>query len=176
MAKPSAAALQKFIAAVGAHEPDLLKTIEDYTDNLVLRGVETDADLQKEGETVAKIKAYAEQHRNVPWTLTLPSYAGDCKALGACLCILPGAICLECPLVTDVRDYAFVRCDSLTAVRMTSVQTVGHLAFNQCTALTAVDMPVVDSIGRYDFSWCPSLTTVDMPGVKTVQALSLIHI
>ena len=169
MAKPSAAALQKFLAALGNHEPDIFDIIEDATVGLVLREVKTDADLQKEGETAAKIKAYAEQHRNVPWSLTLPSYVGDCVALGACLCILPGAIRLSCPKVTTVKKDAFEDCASLETVHMDAVRRVGWGAFGDCTSLTTVHMRTVTSVFTCAFEGCTSLASVRMDAVATVH-------
>ena len=71
--------------------------------------------------------------------------------------------------ITQINQYAFYDCDSLTSVVIpNSVTSIGDYAFNRCDNLTSVVIPDgVTSIGDYAFSGCSSLTRVDIPNSVT---------
>ena len=75
--------------------------------------------------------------------------------------------------VTNICDYAFCECISLTNVTIpNSVTSIGNSAFRRCTELTGIAIPDnVMSIGYYAFSNCTSITSVTIPnGVTCIQA------
>jgi hypothetical protein len=71
--------------------------------------------------------------------------------------------------VTNIADYAFAHCTSLTSVTIGSnVTAIREYAFQQCSRLTSVTIPTsVTSIGKYAFCLCTSLTNVTIPGSVT---------
>jgi hypothetical protein len=64
--------------------------------------------------------------------------------------------------VTNIEEYAFVSCYSLTSITIpNSVSSIGLDAFAGCTSLTSVTIPdSVTSIGNGAFSACSNLTSV----------------
>ena len=64
--------------------------------------------------------------------------------------------------VTEIGNYAFWACSSLTSVTIgDSVTSIGYSAFRDCSSLTSVTIPdSVTSIGNYAFVYCRSLTEV----------------
>ena len=71
--------------------------------------------------------------------------------------------------VSSIGDYAFISCDNLTAVTISScVTSIGGYAFAGCSSLTAVNISSsVISIGVYAFYRCGSLTAVTIPSSIT---------
>ena len=71
--------------------------------------------------------------------------------------------------ISQIPNYAFENCDSLTSVNIPdSVTTIGESAFQYCTSLTSVNIPdSVTSIGNYAFDCCTSLTSVNIPDSVT---------
>ena len=71
--------------------------------------------------------------------------------------------------ITNIGDYAFRGCDSLTSVVIpNSVTTIGDYAFNNCSSLTSVVIPdSVTSIGHVAFAYCTSLTSIVIPNSVT---------
>jgi hypothetical protein len=71
--------------------------------------------------------------------------------------------------VTNIGDYAFAYCTSLTNVTIpNSVASIGDWAFDSCTKLTSVTLPSnVTRIGDAAFYWCTRLTSVTIPNSVT---------
>ena len=71
--------------------------------------------------------------------------------------------------VTNIGDYAFCGCSSLTSIAIpNSVTNIGSYAFYYCTSLTSITIPdSVTSIGDYAFYNCTSLTSITIPDSVT---------
>ena len=71
--------------------------------------------------------------------------------------------------VTNISDYAFSECSSLTSITIPdSVTSIGDDAFSWCESLTSVTIPdSVTSIGTWAFQGCSSLTSVTIPDSVT---------
>ena len=71
--------------------------------------------------------------------------------------------------VTEIGDFAFYNCDSLTSIVIpNSVTSIGQCAFYGCTGLTSIVIPnSVTAIGHFAFAWCTGLTSIDIPNSVT---------
>ena len=67
--------------------------------------------------------------------------------------------------ITNINDYTFCGCRSLTSVTIPdSVTSIGGGAFNKCTSLTSITIPdSITSIENYTFRYCTSLTCITIP-------------
>ena len=72
--------------------------------------------------------------------------------------------------VTQVYDYVFRGCQSITSVRSEgdNLKAVYAYAFNGCTSLSSVSLPSVIFIDGYAFNGCTSLSSVSLPSVTTI--------
>ena len=71
--------------------------------------------------------------------------------------------------VTNIGDYAFSGCSSLTSVTIgNSVTSIGNEAFRSCSGLTSITIPnSVMSIGEKAFSNCTKLTSLKVESGNT---------
>ena len=71
--------------------------------------------------------------------------------------------------VTEIGEYAFFDCKSLTEIVIpNSVTEIGKSAFQGCSSLTEVVIPEgVTKIGEWAFNYCSSLTKVVIPNSVT---------
>ncbi len=73
--------------------------------------------------------------------------------------------------VTNIGDWAFSNCESLTSIRMSdSVTSMGYGVFRACKRLTSITIPNgVTSIEYATFQSCSSLTSITIPnGVTSI--------
>lgn len=65
--------------------------------------------------------------------------------------------------ITEIGDYAFYNCASLTSITIpNSVTSIGNAAFQYCESLTSITIPnSVTSIGNEAFFGCTSLPVID---------------
>ena len=71
--------------------------------------------------------------------------------------------------VTDIGEYAFAACSSLTSITIpNSVTSISDSAFYYCSSLTSITIPnSVTSIGGSAFNSCSSLTNITIPNSVT---------
>lgn len=71
--------------------------------------------------------------------------------------------------ITEIKEYAFYRCESLTTVTIPNgVTSIGYYAFRTCSNLTSVIIPdSVTSIGYDAFAYCSSLESALIPDTVT---------
>ena len=71
--------------------------------------------------------------------------------------------------VTSISDRAFYYCSSLTSITISnSVTSIGGSAFNSCSSLTNITIPnSVTCIDAYTFMRCSSLTSITIPNSVT---------
>ena len=71
--------------------------------------------------------------------------------------------------ITNINDYTFCGCRSLTSVTIPdSVTSIGEGAFRDCTNLTSIAIPdSVTRIGEFTFSGCESLKSITIPDSVT---------
>ena len=71
--------------------------------------------------------------------------------------------------VTDIGEYAFAACSSLTSITIpNSVTSISDRAFYYCSSLTNITIPnSVTSIGGSAFNSCSSLTNITIPNSVT---------
>ena len=106
--------------------------------------------------------------------ITLPGSNSNPCCYGAELYI-NGALVTDIVIpstVTEIKDYTFYGCTSLTSVTIPdSVTSIGRDAFLNCTSLTSITIPdSVASIGSSAFRGCTSLTSVTIPdGVTAID-------
>lgn len=74
--------------------------------------------------------------------------------------------------VTELQDYAFYGCKSLSKVKLPSkLKTFGTNVFNLCTALTSIDLPAsIKDLGIYTFT-ASGLKTIKIPESKTLTKI-----
>ena len=71
--------------------------------------------------------------------------------------------------VTEIGDYTFDGCSSLTGISIpSSVTRIGEYAFRGCSSLTNITIPSsVTEIGKGAFAGCSSLTSISIPSSVT---------
>ena len=71
--------------------------------------------------------------------------------------------------ITNINDYTFCGCRSLTSVTIPdSVTSIDEMAFYYCTSLTSIAIPdSVTSIGQSAFGGCAGLTSITIPDSVT---------
>ena len=73
--------------------------------------------------------------------------------------------------VTNIRDYAFTGCSSLSNINIPEgVTSIGSGAFEDCSNLASINIPEgVTSIGNYVFKGCSNLASINIPkGVTSI--------
>ena len=76
--------------------------------------------------------------------------------------------------VTRVASFAFMRCNSLTAVDFPNVTTIGSSAFFSCSKLQTVNFQNVTYIGQEAFKSCNSLQTISFPNATSIQGSAFV--
>ena len=77
--------------------------------------------------------------------------------------------------VTEIGDYAFCGCGSLTSVTIPdSVTTIGRSAFYKCVSIKNIVIPdSVTTIGDHAFAYCSSLTSATIPNSVTTLGVAV---
>ena len=63
--------------------------------------------------------------------------------------------------VTNIGNFAFCNCNSLTSVSFPACTSIGICAFSSCSRLTSVNFPACTTIDNYAFKYCSSLSICD---------------
>ena len=66
--------------------------------------------------------------------------------------------------VSNIGNYTFASCTSLTTVSFPKVTTIGYSAFINCTKLTTASFPAATTIGSGAFSKCYNLKSLYLTG------------
>lgn len=71
--------------------------------------------------------------------------------------------------MTEIGEYAFVDCSSLTEISIpTGVTKIGERTFQSCANLTSIQLPeTVTEIGQSAFNYCGSLKEINIPKAAT---------
>ena len=77
--------------------------------------------------------------------------------------------------VTRIRNGAFHRCSTLTAVSFPKCTHIGNSAFYTCSNLTTVSFPVCTDMGMSVFYSCNSLTTASFPMCTYIEFFTFAH-
>ena len=70
----------------------------------------------------------------------------------------------ENPYLSEVGDYAFAYCRSLTSVNLPQATSIGKAAFYGCTSLASIDLPLITTIVSYAFRNCYNLLSLYLLG------------
>lgn len=76
---------------------------------------------------------------------------------------------MDVPLATNIGNFAFKGCSSLTIADYPLATTVGQGCFDECITLSSVNLPLVTNIEPLTFRKCESLTTVDLSSVTSIS-------
>ena len=71
--------------------------------------------------------------------------------------------------ITNIGAYAFIFCDKLVSIDVSSATTIGFQAFAECSALENINMPSAVTIGEIAFYGCDKLISIDIPLVKIIE-------
>ena len=69
----------------------------------------------------------------------------------------------EIPVVEEIGEEAFVRCNSLVKVNLPQAKTIGQAAFQWCINLESVEMPVIENLYDKVFWFCESFSDMIAP-------------
>ena len=70
--------------------------------------------------------------------------------------------------MTQIRPHAFDQCQSLAAVNLPNVVSIGAYAFQYCYALADVSIPNAEHMGDSAFAYCRTLSTANFPNVSKI--------
>ncbi|MBR4046812.1 MAG: leucine-rich repeat domain-containing protein [Alistipes sp.] len=123
------------------------------------------------GANIANPLFYAKNlylNGNLVAELTIPSDITEIKNYAFYGCSSLTGITIS-DSVTSIGDSAFYGCSGLISVTIPdSVTTIGSSAFGNCSNLTSITIPDrVTSIGNSAFTWCTSLASVTIPDSVT---------
>ena len=71
--------------------------------------------------------------------------------------------------VTQIGDYKFYYCTTLTSVSFPNVISVGESTFGNCWYLTTANLPKATTIKSYAFYRCTRLTSINLPNVTNIM-------
>ena len=71
--------------------------------------------------------------------------------------------------IENIRPYAFYEYESLTAVDLPNVTSIGYQAFENCISLTSANLPNVETIGSSAFYYCPMLKHINIPKARFID-------
>lgn len=114
-------------------------------------------------------------------TGTIETYAGDGSETVNKLAALADGTLTEITAedlagATEIRDYAFYKCNSLTSANIPDgVTIIETAAFQNCGSLTSINIPnKVGTINSYTFQNCTSLTSITIPNnVRSIENSAL---
>lgn len=96
---------------------------------------------------------------NLPEVTTIDNYA-----FGYC-----GISSIQLSKVTDIKEYAFIGCDSLRTIDFPNVTTIEYNAFSNCSRLAELKLPNVSLIGTEAFTSCTNLMSVNLSKAQTLN-------
>lgn len=70
--------------------------------------------------------------------------------------------------VTNIRNYAFTSCSTLTSINFSLCASIGLYAFYRCSKLTSANFPACISISQSAFYSCSNLASISFPACKNI--------
>ena len=77
------------------------------------------------------------------------------------------------PNVTTIGPYAFSGCKSLANADVSNATTIGSYAFNNCSALTSIELPNATTLKSNAFNYCSILRRIELPNITTISRAAL---
>ena len=101
----------------------------------------------------------------------IPSGLHDCASFGDHIFSSTPITILTMPDgMTNIPNYMFAGCASLTTVDLNDVTTLGNFAFSGCSLLNSVTAPEVVTVGENAFYRNHALVSIELPSVVTVKS------
>lgn len=151
--------LKKFIAGVLTLAVTVTTLPQIYADRKAVFAEETTAVVvdEEHSQAVSADSDY-EYTELEDGTLSITKYKGAGGDV-----VIPSEISGK--KVTEISDYAFSNCTSLTSVEIpNSVTEIGWSVFSGCTSLISVEIPsIVTKLSSFVFCGCTSLALVEIP-------------
>lgn len=73
-------------------------------------------------------------------------------------------------VLTEIREFAFCKCNSLRSVNLPNVNILEYSVFSNCESLTSVNLPNLTSAEEFVFSDCTALEIIRLPKLTSISS------